>query len=44
MFAAFLDKVVEKYVGSDVFRIMLLGDCFDPLAVTFMGRFEDPRT
>jgi UDP-2,3-diacylglucosamine pyrophosphatase LpxH len=44
MFAAFVDKIVEKYGGSDVLRLMLLGDCFDPLAVAFFGKFADPRT
>lgn len=42
LFAAFIDKAVEKYGGSDVLRIMLMGDCFDPLAVTFRGKFVDP--
>lgn len=41
-FASFLDRVIEEYGKSRVLRLRLLGDCFDPLAVTWQGKMSDP--
>lgn len=42
IFAAFLDRILEKYSDVDVLRLRLLGDMFDPLSVRWEGRFADP--
>jgi len=41
-FVAFIDKVIETYGRAKTVRLRLLGDMFDPLAVTWNGRFADP--
>src|SRR5688572_20830549 len=38
VFAAFIAKVTAQYGSADVLRIRLMGDVFDPLAVTWSGR------
>src|SRR5688572_18759589 len=42
VFAAFVAKVVATYGSAQVLRIKLMGDVFDPLAVTWGGRLSDP--
>ncbi|HTK04379.1 MAG TPA: hypothetical protein VL500_02255 [Candidatus Eisenbacteria bacterium] len=42
VFAAFVTKVIADYGSSQVLRIKLMGDVFDPLAVTWGGRLSDP--
>lgn len=42
VFAAFVAKVTAQYGSADVVRIRLMGDVFDPLAVTWGGRLADP--
>jgi UDP-2,3-diacylglucosamine pyrophosphatase LpxH len=41
-FVSFLDKVLETYGCDPIIRLRLNGDTFDPLAVTWDGRFADP--
>jgi len=41
-FVSFIDKVLETYGQARIVRLRLLGDIFDPLAVTWNGRFADP--
>ncbi len=41
-FVAFLDKIVESFGRARVLRLRLMGDCFDPLAVTWRGKMADP--
>ena len=41
-FAAFLKKIAESFGDARVLRLRLMGDCFDPLAVTWRGQMSDP--
>lgn len=41
-FALFLDDVTRLYGDAAVINLHLMGDAFDPLAVTWFGRFADP--
>ncbi|MEA3249018.1 MAG: hypothetical protein U9Q03_01525 [Patescibacteria group bacterium] len=41
-FSDFLDLMTERYGSTDAIRLKLLGDTFDPLTVTWQGRYEDP--
>ncbi|HTM68985.1 MAG TPA: hypothetical protein VL426_06850 [Candidatus Binatia bacterium] len=42
VFAAFMAKVSAQYGGAGVLRLKLMGDVFDPLAVTWGGKLVDP--
>lgn len=42
VFDAFVAKIVATYGRAETLRIRLMGDCFDPLAVTWNGRLVDP--
>ncbi|MEY4744894.1 MAG: hypothetical protein RL272_839 [Candidatus Parcubacteria bacterium] len=42
IFAAFVARVVATYGRADTLRIRLMGDVFDPLAVTWNGSLSDP--
>lgn len=42
VFAAFVAKFVALYGSADVLRLRLMGDVFDPLAVTWRGKLADP--
>lgn len=42
VFAAFLAKVTATYGDAGLLRLKLMGDVFDPLAVTWGGRLADP--
>ncbi len=41
-FAKFLEVMAERYQNAGTVRLKLLGDTFDPLTVTWQGRYEDP--
>lgn len=41
IFDAFVHKISERYAGMPVLRLRLMGDAFDPLAVTWKGKFID---
>jgi len=41
-FVSFIDRVLETYGRASVVRLRLNGDTFDPLAVTWNGKFADP--
>jgi UDP-2,3-diacylglucosamine pyrophosphatase LpxH len=42
VFAAFVEHLVRRFAGVDLLRLRLMGDVFDPLAVTWKGRLVDP--
>lgn len=42
VFAAFVNHLVRRFEGADVLRLRLMGDVFDPLAITWQGRLVDP--
>lgn len=42
IFASFLEKMVATYGRARKLNCHLLGDCWDPLAVTWKGRSDDP--
>ena len=42
VFAAFVARFVAAYGSADILRLRLMGDVFDPLAVTWRGRLSDP--
>lgn len=41
-FAAFLTRITEQFRDAGTLRLRLMGDVFDPLAVSMHGRFIDP--
>lgn len=42
-FTDFLTLVRERFGEAGTLHLRLLGDTFDPLAVTWQGRYEEPR-
>lgn len=41
-FASFVSHLVRRFAAADCLRLRLMGDVFDPLAVTWKGRLVDP--